>query len=326
MGIRNVNDIKKSLNQIALLPLVVIFFLATLGLSVFNYKSQLNKQYLNHHIMLGMFATYQSQLSEKISIIASSPIFLDYLHSGERTQNDALPDFLALLETLKELSIGIEGIKIQNIHNNNLFQSLSFQDGTTTADNVTLKLCYLGNLLNTQFGQCKYQLTLYFNRALLEKSLLNTQLNLNHCTKCTPISFVNNKSLFGTFPVLSTTGLKLNLKIAEPLEWSVFYDIGLLFIALILFAFWNRHRVNHLMQQYIVSPLMTLNTALKSGDGLGQREYPIEEVAYLANELSAWQEKYKSALTSEQQAKIGRIASQLAHDIRSTAGRIANHS
>ncbi|HVV69332.1 MAG TPA: HAMP domain-containing sensor histidine kinase [Gammaproteobacteria bacterium] len=317
MGIHNISDIKKSINQIALLPLVIIFCLATLVLSVFNYKSQLNKQYLNHHILLGLFATYQSQLSEKISIIASSPIFLDYLHSGERTKTATLPDFLSLLETLKDFSGGIEGIKIQDIDSNNLFQSISFQDGTVSPDNVTLKLCYLGNLLNTQFGQCKYQLTLYFNKALLEKSLLKSQLNLNHCPKCTPIDFIDKHLAFGTFPILSSTGLKLNLEITKQLEWLIFYDIGLLFLALIIFAFWNRRRVNYLTQQYIVSPLMTLNTALKSGDGLRKVEYPIEEVAYLANELISWQEKYKSALTSEQQAKIGRIASQLAHDIRS---------
>lgn len=314
MKIATLNDVKKSINFTVFIALVVTFLLSSFTLYFLYCKYEQKRAKLAFQRANESFVAYQSRLSEKVSVIASSQIFLDFIHSGKTTQQVLLPDFLGQLMTLNKL--GVVGVNIRDTDVRGTIQHINFSYGQKTTDNMTLLLSYLGSSLNTQVGRYKYTLTLYFNKSNLIELLVKTNDGLKKCDDCAPLNMIQGK-MIGSLPLINKSGLKLNLIVIQASDWQFLYNELLLTLVLFAFAFWNRHRIRKLVFNYIHVPILNLNNAVKNESLLTQGEYVLDEIKYLANELDNWQRKSKEASALTRQAEIGKLASQVAHDIRS---------
>jgi len=105
MKIRNIEDIKKNINQSTIFIFFVIFSSALIGLYLTHSKFVQKSNLLYKKEIFAAGNNYKSNLSEKLSIIASSTVFLDYLRSGEKTRKRLYPQFLSQMSSLKPKSM-----------------------------------------------------------------------------------------------------------------------------------------------------------------------------------------------------------------------------
>lgn len=85
---------------------------------------------------------------------------------------------------------------------------------------------------------------------------------------------------------------------------------------MIIFGAWSWYRINSILNEYIAKPIHNLTNCLKL-DSPVEPDNHIEEINYLINEIEAWKVKLKKIQADENLAKLGQIAAQLAHDVRS---------
>ena len=86
MKIKNIEDLKRSINWSTLLAFCVIFGFSLVGLFVIHGKFLQKRTLYEKQQIVTAADVYKSNLSEKLSIIASSTVFLDYLRSGENSR------------------------------------------------------------------------------------------------------------------------------------------------------------------------------------------------------------------------------------------------
>lgn len=308
VNIKNIEDLKDNINWSSVIVFFLIFGLSLAGL-LFVHGEFLQKraQYEKQEVIT-IEGIYKSNLSEKLSIIASSTEFLDYLRSGESTRNHLYPQFLSQLATLKAKSIaGMELIDRSG--------RLAFSYGKATDSYVELDLCYLNQTLDPEMGICEFAWKLYFDKEILQNELLRLNKSLQICEQCTGYSLVNDSS-FGSFPVRISSGLKFNLVMAEEKDYFFYIYFLLMTASLILLTSWSWYRLSSILNNYIANPIKNLAASLKANEVLAPQDN-IEEVEYLIKEINTWKMRVNKAQESAHAAKLGKISAQLAHDIRS---------
>lgn len=253
----------------------------------------------------------QSNLSEKLSIIANSNIFLDYLRSGTLTRKALLPDFLSELLPLNQGFI--KGMTIYDHKGHPLFTQ-----GDQTENNITLSLCYLNNQLNTLYGTCDYSWKLYLQKKEYAAAITNINTAIKSCDtqNCHGYSPAKNK-LFGSFPVLAYEGLTLSLTIGKTENKIIYlFSFILLITILLLYSLSVKLRFRKIITKKLIEPIQKITDSLHL---TGSKPYHthVAELDLLINKLNLWRDSFNKEKENEQQIKLGKLASQVAHDIRS---------
>lgn len=308
MKIKNIEDLKSSINWSILAVFCLIFGLSLFGL-FFIHNKFLQKQslYDNQQIVTAE-NVYKSNLSEKLSIIASSIIFLDFLRSGEETRERLYPQFLSQLSTLKVKSIA--GMQIIDRAG-----KIIFYNGKKTDSSITLDLCYLNQTLDRKMGICEFAWRIFFNKNILLSELLNLNNTLHVCNKCDSHSLIND-GIFGSFSAKNPVNLDLNIKAEEDNDYYFYIYLLLVAISLAIFSSWTWYRLSNILNNYIANPLKDLADCLKA-DEVVERDSELKEIQYLVNEINTWKGRVNKAKEDEQTARLAKIGAQLAHDIRS---------
>lgn len=160
MKIKKIDELKKSINKSTILIFFVIFSSAMAGFYITHNKFIQKRALLNKQEINSAGDIFKSNLSEKLSIVASSPVFLDYLTSGEITRKRLYSQLLEQISPLKVKSIS--GMEILNNNKKPIFIL-----GSSTPYFVTLKLCYLNQTLDPLMGDCQFSWKLFFRKNLL---------------------------------------------------------------------------------------------------------------------------------------------------------------
>jgi len=279
--------------------LVITLLFATAWLSI-NYKQSMKEAQASKQEISATVNLLKSNLSEKLSLIANSPIFIQYLNSGPLTRKNTYIPFLTRVSELN--SSMITGMSITQGSN------ALFHNGKPSPYHLTLRLCYLNQELNHTYGNCRFNWTLYFSKSQLIHSLQAMNPSLALCDKNCAHTNIFSEKHFGTFLVKESTPLKVGLKVnRSDLVFDVLF-FTFIFLLIVL-ALWILIRTNKLIRQHLADPLEDITHCLHQGSLPNSKHY-IEEFQYLVNQVQLF---YKN----KDKIAIARLAKQAAHDLRS---------
>lgn len=308
IGIRNINDLRRSIGRSIIVSFLIIGSLSAAVLFIIQTQYSAKMLAWDQQQIENAITIYQSNLSEKISMVANSTTFVDFLRSGNETRKALLPDLRYELSNVNFSSVA--GMEITD-HEDHLV----FSQGKKTDQQSKLSLCYLNRTLNNM-GQCNYYWTLYFTKKDLLKRLKTINPHIDHCDFCSPINFLKSRA-FGSFMLEETSPLHLKIRVTESNETLIYLYSMLILAVLISFTIWNRYRVKSIVDRYIASPIEKVTQALSKGNTqIPDNDY-IDELNYLTEQINYWKIEVKKAETQKHEAAIGRLASQVVHDIRS---------
>lgn len=311
----NINKVRSKLSKNVLGISFIFLTIISIFWSIVLFEYHHEQQKLINEQLNSTIKVYNTNLSEKLSIIASSPIFQKYLHSGDNTRDDLYIRFLNEILTLKDNSIvgmtiqfkpsplmkGIEASQSKTI----------FTHGNTNVSHyVNLKLCYLNKRLNAKNGVCQYTWKIYLSKNKLVHALKNINSHIEICPKndCKQINLIGSNT-FGSFPVADSSEISLNLNIKQHTDVLLYVISIITIILLLLLAYLIRTKTENILNYTVTSPLKNIICSLKKGK-LPNTENYLEEFKYLCAQIS---EYYKQ----KDKIEIAKIAGQAAHDMRS---------
>ncbi len=307
MKIKNIEDLKNNINRSTIFIFFIIFTTALVGLYLTHNQFIQKQALLNHREIVSAINTYKSNLSEKLSIIASSTVFLDYLRSGNESRDRLYSQFLSQMSSLKSKSIS--GMQLIDPAG-----KIIFNYGDQTSIFTTLKLCYLDQTLDPEMGDCRFLWKLYFRGSDLLNDILSMNNSIQICSNCTYYNFFDNE--FGSFPIKSNSDYKVNLNFLGKKDYFFYIYLLLMSVTLILFGSWSWYRLNYILNNYIANPIKNLTNCLMANNSLNQTN-DIEEIKFLIDEINSWRKKLNKIQLDEKNTELAAIAAQVAHDIRS---------
>lgn len=308
LSIRNINDLRRSIGRSVIISFLILGSLSSsiLFIMQMQYKNKMrawDQQQIENAITI-----YQSNLSEKISMIANSTTFVDFLRSGSKTRKLLLPD----------LRYELSNVNLKNIAGMDITDQeglFVFEQGQKTSNQAKLTLCYLNRTLNNM-GQCNFYWTFYFTKNNLLSALSNINPHIQYCDSCQSVNFLKN-SKFGSFLIEEASPLLLKIHVTESNENIIYFYSILMLSVLVIFTIWNRYRVKSIVNRHIADPIEKITNGLIAGQTSMPDQSDLEEIQYLMEQLNYWKIEVKTAEGEKHEAAIGRLASQVAHDIRS---------
>jgi len=308
MRINTIDALKKNINISTFLIFLVIFTIS-ISCMYLTFRHARQEQILSDNQQIAAsIDIYKSNLSEKLSIIASSNLFIDYLRSGYLTRNHLYLQFLSQIVSLKEPSIS--GMQILDKEGNQVFTY-----GESSPLQVTLKLCYLDQTLDPSMGECYFLWRLYFKKSELIQEIALIDRNVRSCSTCNFIPFINN-TYFGSFPIQNNSDIYLALTIYKKNNYLFYIYLSVIIFSLVLFGIWSWYRLNSLLNYYIADPIRKLTHRLKNNHPLNTTNY-LDEIEYLIQEINTWKLRSNKLSLDKNKRKLADIAAQLAHDVRS---------
>lgn len=309
----NIQHVREIINKIFLLA-AFIFLLIIVGLGTFVFnKYQQNKHKLINDQIHSSFILYQTSLSEKLSLLVNTPIFINYLKSGEISRNKLYVQFFSNILKLHDKAI--TGIEIEykvdpfvaSVQSN--MQSTIFSYGKKSSSLVRLKLCYLNNNIDGASGICNHVLTLYFSTNNLLSDLMKINPGIRQCTKNCYLLNLANQTMFGSFPLENDSNLSLKVALAQANNMYIYLSLSIAFLLMVILIMFIRYKIRAVVDNAFSQPLHTISNALKNGCLPSSEQY-LDELRYLC----AYIEKYYVEKDNIERVKI---AQQVAHDIRS---------
>jgi signal transduction histidine kinase len=313
MNVKDIDALKRNINISTIVIFLVIFISALAGLFAIHKNISAKRERVETQQIISAHELYKANLSEKLGIIASSTIFMDYLRSGTESRKRLYYQFYSTISSLKTKSIS--GMQITDSSGTPIFSQ-----GTSTNTNVTLKLCYLNQALNSAMGDCRYDWTLFFNTTYLQQDIQSINKDIKNCPDCTAHDFFAGKK-FSAFPIKSSTPLLLKLIIDNNKDNIFYIYLFIMTLTLIIFGTFSWYRLSSLMNNFIAHPIKKITNSLKDNSSSNEK-YDLEEIQYLNHEISSWKTRLNKIKADENAAKLGKIAAQLAHDVRSPVSAI----
>lgn len=311
---KNIEGVRSSLSR----TMIIIFFIflliiLTLWSAVFT-DYQINKTNLINQQLKSTILLFKTNVSEKLSIIANSLIFVNFIRSGNDTREKLQTKFVSEMLTLKEPAIvgmDIDYVPNQYMRRIEATQKTNlFTYGEKTPYFVTLPICYLNDRLDSIYGICENSWTLYFSNQNILSALQRINSDIKGCAKsdCKRVNILSDQT-FGSFPVTTSSNLNIYLTIKQPSN-SLVYSTGILtIISLFILILIIRYKTRRIVNQAFANPINNITESLKKG-GLPKTEGYLEELEYLANQIKLYYE-------GKDKIEIAKIANQAAHDIRS---------
>lgn len=290
-----------------LLPIFIVIFT---GISLFTIRYSREENKRQESDMKQTILSYQSNISEKISILTSSNTFVDFIRSGEISRKEQLLDIKILFSNLKDNSI--KGMILYTEENIPIFTS-----GLITGDNVGLKLCYLNDFLNTNLGSCRFQLKIFIDVNNLAIWLSQTNPNIKLCENCY-VALLEENGTFGSFKIANSTNIKIPVKLKFSNDINALLIFEALLALLLALVFIIMHRTfKSISNDYIYSPIKNIVEALNENSSIKTDQLKVNEIKFLANSINSFIHNSKNQETLRRKASLGELATQVAHDLRS---------
>ncbi len=254
--------------------------------------------------------SYQYNISEKLSILASSNTFIDFLRSGDLTRRNKLLDVEILFSNFNDDTI--KGVSIHEMNGNKIFGL-----GSPSNFESKLKICYLNDFLDSKLGSCRHYLKIYFSTNQLVSRLKIMNPSIAVCETCST-QFEIIKNSLGSFDGEFIGQTKLPIKLLSPngLTNIVFLEVIFLIVLIVIFFFIHRS-FGQISQDYIYSPLKGIVGALNSGQTIDLSKVSIFEIKFLGEAINNFITNSRGEEELRRSASLGQMATQVAHDIRS---------
>ena len=248
----------------------------------------------------------QSNLSEQLSIIATNSQFESYLNEGAASRNLDQVSLMELFQGMGTSSL-INGISIFDSQHD-----LIFSQGITTQFYADLSLCYLGNQLNSQYGNCTNTIRVYLSENTYLKRLQRINPNIRVCSNkkdCFALYPFRGGS-FGSFPILQSSDTQIQIGNDTNIGFEMFVAAAIIFVFLMLAVLVSQQLIRGLTRKFLGTPIKTLAHNLQENKELVSNPEFIEEIKSLVSTMQIY-EKHKI------HAELGASLAQAAHDISS---------
>lgn len=305
---KNLKSFKKTVSFSIIAPLFLLLLITSIVFYLIYKQDQTENQETEKRQILSTNRLFQSGISEKLAIIASSNIFIDFTTSGDLTRKEIMPKFLEQLSILHEN--GMIGLTLIDIERKTLFDY-----GKNSNQNITLKLCYLANRLDSKYGNCGYLLRLYFSKDVVVNALTKINDKLSVCNNCKSINLFN-EDRFGSFEIQSKSPFLVKLMLQDE-HGNIFYYYFLVIAVLVIFAISNSIHIHKIINKIIANPLQHLVKNIQNNAILEQSNESLSEINYLIDQIDLWKGELEKNQKMEKQAAIGKLTAQLVHDMRS---------
>lgn len=309
-NIKNLSKLKLTLTTTAIQSLIfsivlLVFMSLALEIAYSKYENKSTTQRIEYANKL-----FQSNVSERLAIIANLPEFVEFLRSGIVSRNNMKIDILGLITSIKEPSI--IGIEVNKNH-----EGAILKYGLKSPYYVNIPLCYMGMQLENKNGNCNnYSWTLFFSKEKYINSLIQFNDSILKCEKsrCDTYQLLGNKK-FGSFYISNQTTMSYPLSVKNNNDNKFIYiEIAFLLILVTLTVI-SHHKIKIIIDKYISAPLLEITNKLSGNMHIDKQNDWLDEIAYLANQI----EVFKS---HENDAILGKLSAQVAHDIRSPTAAI----
>ena len=300
---KNINIFTTHAKRIISLSLIIFLLISLSYLAFIFYMNRHNDTISSQQAINRANSILQKQLSLQLSIFANNIDFIRYLRSGTITRNkNNLQMKWAFAKLDRDL---IKGVEVFNSY------EILYSDGEKNKFFTTLKLCYLGDVLNETLGNCSDFITIYFNK----------DAYVNELKKISPVDFTTKNSdynygfhpfsnTFGVFSIqnfsskdIITLYLKHN---DQPMLIGSIYFLVLFFILGFIFS----HRaLNKIMNNYLINPLKYIHDGYnKANSNLKEQPHFLLEF----NELIHVINEYNSRTIN---SKIETLSEDMAHKL-----------
>ena len=274
----NLYKFEKSISR-AIFFFLGIAFLITTALFIIIYHQNKNQQDI---IKIKAIDTainmFQFNLSEKLSIIANSNIFIDFLTSGNTTRKELEPLFLT--ELLPLSSDGVIGYSLKYYEGESKYNS-----GINSNQSVTLKLCYLANKLDSKNGNCIGSLKLFFSEKKIINNLLQANSGIKYCISCNKYNLAKDLYL-GNFPIDTQKEFFAHIT-EESQHENIFYFYIIIVFILLGFSRIHKIKLRKIINKTISNPLDALVNSIKMRTKIPINNEAIEEISYLSCQIQA---------------------------------------
>lgn len=309
-NIKNLSKLKLTLTTTAIQSLIfsvvlLVFMSLALEIAYSKYENKSTTQRIEYANKL-----FQSNVSERLAIIANLPEFVEFLRSGVVSRNEMKIDILGLITSIKEPSI--IGIEVNKNH-----EGAILKYGLKSPYYVNIPLCYMGMQLENKNGNCNnYSWTLFFSKEKYIDSLIQFNDSILKCEKsrCDTYQLLGNKK-FGSFYISNQTTMSYPLSVKNNNDNKFIYIEIAFLLVLVTLTVISHHKIKIIIDKYISAPLLEITNKLSGNMHIDKQNDWLDEIAYLANQI----EVFKS---HENDAILGKLSAQVAHDIRSPTAAI----
>jgi signal transduction histidine kinase len=319
----DIQQFERRISNAILSLLIFTVSITTILFGIIYYQNLLQQKVIKSKDIDSAISLFQHNLSEKISIISSSNVFMDFLASGDASRENIKSQFLTELLPLR--SSGIIGYSLINSET-----GTNYHYGNTSVQSLTLKLCYLSNKLDSENGNCYGSLKLFFSENLIFRELSRINNSIKRCDYCNRYNFIKN-GYFGNFPVDGQSEFNINITTDIKRENIIYYYIVIIF-TLVGLSLFNKSRLRRMIKETISNPLDLLVKKIKTQQALQENPKALQEINYLSTQIEIRREQISKINEYEKEAALGHLAAEVAHDIRSplavleiTASNISNN-
>ncbi|MFZ2314565.1 MAG: HAMP domain-containing sensor histidine kinase [Gammaproteobacteria bacterium] len=304
----NIGQFEKRISNTIIVLGIIALLITTVLFSIISYQGFIQRKSIKSKDIDVAINLFQYNFSEKLSIIASSNVFIDFFTSGVSTRNDLEARFL--IEILPLRSSGVVGYSLINSET-----GTDYQSGQQSEKSLTVNLCYLGNRLDSENGNCYGYLKLFFSKDKIDKELMRINQSIKPCKSCEKYNLTKN-GYFGNFLVANQSGFYVNITTDVKAENIVSYYL-IVVIMLFSFVLFNRIKLRKIVKGAISNPIELLVQKIKSQELLVENTEALHEINYLSSQIEAGRLKVNKIKEYEKQAAIGHLSASVAHDIRS---------
>ena len=240
--------------------------------------------------------SYRLGLVGNVAMIANLKLFLDFTRSGPVTRKSLQTEMLQSLGQLKRTEV--IGIELFLESENEKVISI----GELSSSSLKLKLCYFGDILSSEFGECNASLVLYLDSLAITEKIIKSSPDIEQCFDCQSIDlFRDFKSK--VFKIGSEGKVPVYARATPQDNGMIFilFEISIILLILI-YVYWVRRKITAIVKLEIVEPILSLSKKISENTPDDADESISELLAIEANYLRG--------------EAILQTTQMLAHDVR----------
>ena len=317
MKVTAVNKIKPALLLALSGQFVIVFSIALITFFIMDKDIDRKNKELSNKEIQSAITVFNAELSSGMDILANTDVFIDFIRSGKISRDRVKNKFLMQLK-LNKIPF-ISGMMIADKKGQELFL-----DGDKKDRSVTVDICYLNHSLSHNLGDCKYTWELFLDKEAIISFIKKINPNIIECANCMGHRIFPSEKI-GNFTIVNDNFQEVEVEVLPQLsrEYHVYFLFFVLFCMGIL-AYAYKRKIDLYFEKYIVSPLASIQDYLKGDVALDKTRLGLAEYEYLGDSIVKWREKNEEAERKIQQAKIGKLITQIIHDIRTPISIIGN--
>jgi signal transduction histidine kinase len=309
--ITTLSNILRKINKRIYL-LIAAIILIIIAAHFYLFKSfEKNDQALRKEHVEKTIENYFSNFTQQLILIASSSAFTDYLRSGDETRAETSIDMDLIFSKLRREEV--IGFTIEK------GSEVIYKNGDLGKSVLSLDLCYIGNRLNPTYGNCRYSINTFFSPTILLLKLKKLDTNIESCKlDCEKINLINHAK-FNYFKVNLKSSLSIPIKYKTNHTTYKKYIFELLLILFTLFCILFITQSNkRIIHKYIIHPIQRIISDIDKGTiEVDSENLVLNELNVLKSNIVKWSQYEKEIRETRSNQEIGKIASQVVHDIRS---------